>query len=131
MPNTRSERFAALDAQLESALRHAGDQATAVTVGGGEPINLPPDTLKTLRKVVHGLASGTEPMLTTTEAADFLGVSRPYLTRLLKAGRIAYRRKGNRHLVPAGALREFKAQRDRQLTQLNRLADAEEELGLR
>ena len=105
--------------------------ARAVTVGGGEPIDLPPDTLKTLRKVVHGLASGTEPMLTTTEAADFLGVSRPYLTRLLKAGRIPYRRKGNRHLVPAGALREFKAHRDRQLTQLDRLADAEEELGLR
>ena len=131
MPKTRSERFAALDAQLESALRDAGNQATAVTVGGGEPVELPPDTLKTLRKVVHGLASGTEPMLTTTGAADFLGVSRPYLTRLLKAGRIPYRKKGNRHLVPAGALRDFKARRDRQLSHLDQLAAAEEELGRR
>jgi len=120
MPNTRSEQFDALDAQLESALRHAGDQATAVTVGGGEPSDLPPDTLRTRRKVVHGLASGTEPMLTTTEAADFLGVSQPYLTRLLEAGRIPFRRKGNRYLVPAGALRDFKARRDRQLTRLGR-----------
>jgi excisionase family DNA binding protein len=131
MPTTRSERFAALDAQLELALRAAGNQGTAVTVGGGEPVDLPPDTLKTLRKVVHGLASGTEPMLTTTEAADFLGVSRPYLTRLLKAGRIPYRKTGNRHLVPATALREFKASRDRQLDQLDRLAAAEEDLGVR
>ena len=131
MPETRSERFSALDAQLGSALRHAGDQATAVTVGGGEPIYLPPGTLKTLRKIVHGLASGTEAMLTTTEAADVLGVSRPYLTRLLKAGRIPYRKKGNRHLVPAGALRDFKTRRDHQRDRLDRLADTAEELGLR
>jgi excisionase family DNA binding protein len=52
-------------------------------------------------------------MLTTTEAADFLDVSRPYLTRLLKAGRLPYRKKGNRHLVPASVLREFKPRRDR------------------
>ena len=131
MPTTRGDRFAALDAQLESALRNAGDQPTAVAVGDGDPIELPPDALKTLHKVVHGLASGTEPTLTTTEAADFLGVSRPYLTRLLKAGKIPYRKTGNRHLVPASALREFKANRDRQLGQLDRLAAAEEDMGLR
>jgi excisionase family DNA binding protein len=131
MPKTRAERFTALDAQLESALRNAGDQTTAVVVGAGDPIELAPDTLKTLHKVVHGLASGTEPMLTTTEAADFLGVSRPYLTRMLKAGRIPYRKTGNRHLVPAAALREFKTNRDRQLDHLDGLADAEEDLGLR
>lgn len=131
MPTSRIELFAALDTQLESALRNAGDRTTAVIIGDGEPVDLPPDTLKTLRKVVHGLASGTEPMLTTTEAADFLGVSRPYLTRLLKSGRIPYRKTGNRHLVPATALREFKTRRDRQLDQLDRLAAEEEDLGLR
>lgn len=131
MPTTRIELFAALDTQLESALRNAGDRTTAVIIGDGEPVDLPPDTLKTLRKVVHGLASGTEPMLTTTEAADFLGVSRPYLTRLLKAGKIPYRKTGNRHLVPATALREFKTRRDRQLDQLERLAAEEEDMGLR
>ncbi len=131
MPTTRGDRFAALDAQLESALRNAGDGTTAVVVGYGDPIELPPETLKTLHKVIHGLASGTEPMLTTTEAADFLGVSRPYLTRLLKAGKLPYRKTGNRHLVPATALREFKTKRDRQLDQLDRLATAEEDLGLR
>lgn len=131
MPTTRIELFAALDTQLESALRNAGDRTTAVIIGDGEPVDLPPDTLKTLRKVVHGLASGTEPMLTTTEAADFLRVSRPYLTRLLKAGKIPYRKTGNRHLVPATALREFKTRRDRQLDQLERLAAEEEDMGLR
>ena len=131
MPKTRDERFAALDAQLETALRDAGDQMTAVIVGNGDPIELPPDTLKTLHKIVHGLASGTEPLLTTTEAAEFLGVSRPYLTRLLKAGKIPHRKTGNRHLVTVAALREFKVNRDRQLDLLDRQAAAEEDMGLR
>jgi excisionase family DNA binding protein len=128
---TRDERFAALDEQLETALRTAGDRPTVVIVGDGKPIELAPDALKTLHKIVHGLASGTEPMLTTTEAADFLGVSRPYLTRLLKGGRIPYRKKGNRHLVPVAALHQFKARRDRQLDELDRLAAAAEDLTLR
>ncbi len=131
MPETRVERFAALDEQLEAALRTTGDRPTVVVVGAGEPIDLPPDTLKTLHKVVHGLASGTEPLLTTTEAADFLGVSRPYLTRLLKSGKLPYRKKGNRHLVPVAAIEAFKTERERKLDELAALAAAEEDLGVR
>ena len=48
-----------------------------------------------------------------------------------KAGKIPYRKTGNRHLVPAAALREFKVDRDHQLDQLDRLAVAEQDLGLR
>jgi excisionase family DNA binding protein len=44
--------------------------------------------------VYHALATGNDTMLTTTEAADFLGVSRPYLTRLLKFGKLPYHKKG-------------------------------------
>lgn len=79
----------------------------------------------------RALAAGSDPLLTTTEAADFLGVSRPYLTRLLKTGKLAYRKKGNRHLVPIAALDAFKAERDRRLDELATLAAAEEDLGLR
>ena len=112
MPESQSDGFAALDAQLEAALRDTAERATTIVVGRGEPVEVSPDTLKTLHKIIHGLASGNEPLLTTTEAADLLGVSRPYLTRLLKTGKIPYLKKGNRHLVPAGSLQEFKARRD-------------------
>ncbi len=91
MPSVPAPRRTAL-----TAPRTAGDQATVVVVGG-EPVDLSTETLRTLRKVLHGLASGTEPLLTTTGAADVLGVSRPYLTRLFKAGRLPYRETGNRH----------------------------------
>lgn len=80
---------------------------------------------------MNALASGSDPMLTTTEAADFLGVPRPYLTRLLKVGKLPYRKKGNRHLVPVAALEAFKTERDRKLHELASMAAAEEGLGLR
>lgn len=131
MRGSRAERFAALDEQLESAVRAAGRRSVRLVVGEAEPVELPIESLKTLHKVVHGLAAGTDPMLTTTEAAEFLGLSRPYLTRLLKAGKLPYRKKGNRHLVPLSAVRDFKQHRDRQLQQVAAMAEAEEDLGVR
>lgn len=134
MTASRATQFSALDEQLEDAVRSARTtrrSPTKVVVGDGKPVELPIESLKTLHKVVHALAGGIDAMLTTTEAADFLGVSRPYLTRLLKSGKLPYRKKGNRHLVPAEALEHFKAQRDRQLSELDQLAAAEEDLGLR
>ena len=130
MGRSRAERFAALDRQLEAAVRTSGDGGATVTIGASDPVELPAASLRTLHKVVHALAAGSDPLLTTTEAADFLGVSRPYLTRLLKAGKLPYRKKGNRHLVPAGALERFKAERDRRLDELDALAGAEADLGL-
>jgi excisionase family DNA binding protein len=131
MGSSRAERFAALDDQLEAAVRDSGDGGTTVAVGGSDPIELPAGALKTLHKLVHGLAAGNDPMLTTTEAADFLGVSRPHVTKLIKTGQLAYRKKGNRHLVPTSAVQRFKAERDRKLRLLADMAEAEAELGIR
>jgi excisionase family DNA binding protein len=131
MGSSRAERFAALDDQLEAAVRDSGDGGTTVAVGGSDPIELPAGALKTLHKLVHGLAAGNDPMLTTTEAADFLGVSRPHVTKLIKTGQLAYRKKGNRHLVPTSAVQRFKAERDRKLRLLADMAEDEAELGIR
>ena len=66
-------------------------------------------------------------MLTTTEAADFLGVSRPSLTPLLKAGRIPPQ-EGQPSPRAYHRAARVKTRRDRQL---DRLAAEEEDLGLR
>lgn len=134
MPETRSERFVELDARLEDAVRSVrdGDAATTtIAISGTEPANLPLSSLRTLHKLVHALAAGSDALLTTTEAADFIGVSRPYLTRLLKSGVIPYTKRGNRHLVALDAVRDFKDERDRKLSVLDDMAAAEEELGIR
>ena len=70
-------------------------------------------------------------MLTTAEAADALGVSLPYLTRLLGACRLPSRVTEGRPLIPLAALRAFKLERDRTLHELAGLATVEERLGVR
>ena len=70
-------------------------------------------------------------MFTTGEAADALGVSGRYLTRLLNADRLPYRMAGDAQLIPPAAVRAFKVERDRTLHELNQLATAEERLGVR
>jgi excisionase family DNA binding protein len=132
MGHSRSERFRELDQHLETAVKASGHgRGTTVVVGESDPIELPAGALRTLHKLVHALAAGGDPMLTTTEVADFLGVSRPHVTKLLKTGQLAYRKKGNRHLVPTSAVERFKAERDRKLDLLAEMAEAEAELGIR
>lgn len=70
-------------------------------------------------------------MLTTTEAADALGVSEPYLTRLLGDGRLPYQETDGQQRIPLAAVGAFTSQRDRTLHELTRLATAEERLGVR
>ena len=70
-------------------------------------------------------------MLTTAEAADALGVSGPYLSRLLDAGRLAYQMTDGQQSIPLAAVRAFKLERDRTLHELARLATVEERLGVR
>ena len=69
----------------------------------GEQVPLPAEVYRLLRQVVdvmrHGKATLVAPQglfLTTQEAADFLGVSRPTLVKLLEDGAIAFE-KPNRH----------------------------------
>jgi excisionase family DNA binding protein len=69
----------------------------AVADGDGAHWDLPPELLEVLGLAATALAEGRpvtlschEPVLSTQEAADLLGVSRPTLVRLLDQGDIPY-----------------------------------------
>jgi len=84
-------------AQVTDALEEAGD-VTLVTSTGSRA-SLPGELRQLLSAAVRAMSDGQDvivaakdSLVTTQEAADFLGVSRPTLIRILDLGEIPYER---------------------------------------
>ena len=77
-----------------------------LTSPDGSQLPLPNEVYEALREVVGALAAGRaitivphNTVLTTQEAAEMLGISRPTLVKLLEAGKIPYERPGRHRRV--------------------------------
>jgi len=86
----------------------------------GDQIELPRPIYDALVLVAESLASGKgvtvapeSQMLTTQQAADLLGVSRPTVVRLTDAGELASERHGNRRRIRLGDVLEYRERRRR------------------
>jgi excisionase family DNA binding protein len=58
--------------------------------------------------------------MTTTQAAEFLDVSRPFVIKLTKRGELPYRLVGQHRRIPSAAVLEY---RDRMFQQARKAAD--------
>ena len=93
MPPAHPERLADV-----LSLLVPGQRSKATLTGpDGTSLDLPPEVFEVLRDVVRAMAQGVaitvapqHTVLTTGEAAQLLGVSRPTLVRLLEAGEIPF-----------------------------------------
>lgn len=98
------------------------DRYLLVGSSPGDQVEIPEQVYRILREVVdamyHHMAITVAPqdtMLTTQEAADMLGVSRPTLVRLLEDGLIPFRRVGTHRRVMLADLISYRAEaRERQ-----------------
>ena len=104
----------------------------------GEQVPLPAEVYEVLVTVVGAMREGKvitvaprTQRLTTQEAADFLGVSRPTLVKLLEQGKIPYHQPGrHRRILFADLLAYVDRQREEQRAALDRMTAEASEAGL-
>jgi excisionase family DNA binding protein len=119
-------------AQLSSRLLSSHSHSKLRVQVPGDPsraVELPAAAAELLVRILGELALGNpihiipaSAELTMRQAADFLGVSRPFLAEVLKKGKIKVRRAGTQRRVSFKSLMDFKsrndARRDRALGEL-------------
>ena len=104
----------------------------------GANIQFPEPLFHVLTKAVRMMASGQAIMLlseneafTTQAAANYLGMSRPHLVKLLEEGAINFHHVGTHRRIDMKDLKAFEAQRDAQRRmKLDALADKVKAAGL-
>ncbi len=104
----------------------------------GEQVPLPAEVYRVLRQVVEVMRQGKATLvapqgllLTTQEAAEFIGVSRPTLVKLLEDGAIPFQKPNRHRRVRLQDLVDFQARRrDERRAALDALTEAASEAGL-
>ena len=106
------------------------DEGKAALVGpDGVQWDLPAEAYRVLKEVLAAMANGLaitvmprHTMLTTQEAADMLGISRPTLVRLLADGEIPYEQRGRHRRLLLSDVLEYQhrthVERNKQLDAL-------------
>lgn len=103
------------------------------------PFEVPETLREVLGRAVDEMARGNavslipvQAELTPRQAAELLGVSRPYLVRLIKEGRIRSHKVGTHHRISLSVLLAYKNERDEaRRAGLDELARESERLGLK
>jgi excisionase family DNA binding protein len=104
----------------------------------GEQVPLPEEVYQVLVEVVEAMREGKvitlvphTQRLTTQEAADFLGISRPTLVKLLEAGKIPYEQPGrHRRIMFTDLLAYQERQRENRRAALDQMTEDASEAGL-
>jgi excisionase family DNA binding protein len=118
-------------AEIEEQL---GKGTVSIAGERGEKIQLPEPLHDLLRRGVHELRRGNRVsllafgrLLTTQQAADLLGMSRPYLIRLLEQGQLGYEMVGTHRRLKLDEVLAFRRNRSERRRHVLRemLQDAE------
>jgi excisionase family DNA binding protein len=134
-PNDPAERLE-LD-ELAALLSRAPANAALVTPDG-TLVHLPAAVYEVLSQVITAMRAGraitlapVAQRLTTQEAADLLGISRPTLVKLLEDGKVPFEKPGRHRRIRLDDLLTYRDQRRQERREaLDELVRQTEELGL-
>ncbi|MFD4405945.1 helix-turn-helix domain-containing protein [Nocardia sp. NPDC058499] len=120
---------------LEAVGGNAPELRPVLVAADGSRVELPDAVYDVLRQVADALSNGMgvtvapmNAMLTTQEAADYLGIARPTLVRILERGDLPMEKPGRHRFVRLADLIEYQAlQREQTRGALDDLIDDAEE----
>jgi excisionase family DNA binding protein len=126
------------EGQIRELNRMLQKGAPALFGSGGERLVLPDAVYRLLKEIVRNMQLGRaivlvpeNQQLTTQRAADLLGVSRPFLIRLLESGELPYHKVGSHRRIYLKDLIAYQKRRDAERkAALNRIAREAFESGL-
>ncbi len=117
-----------------------GDHSGPVKLSGpeGSDLVLPSEVFEVLSSVVKAMAAGQAVIvapihqrLTTQQAADFLGISRPTFVKLLEAGEMEYEQPGRHRRVLLTDVIDYRHRRSAQRRKaLDRMVELGEQSGM-
>ena len=130
------ERTLGQPTRIRPSETHQGQTPVAVIMDDGSRFDLTDELSEPFAQVIEILGRGSlvdvraiSPILSTQEAADFLGISRPTLVRYLDEGRLPYSQPGTHRRLKHDDVLAFKEamQNDRRmaLAEISRLATAD------
>lgn len=128
------------DGTLNQLADLLGSHPGPVTVSSpdGTGLVLPQEIFEALNSVVEAMVAGQAVLvapvhqrLTTQQAADLLGISRPTFVKLLKSGEIAYEQPGRHRRVRLTDVLDFRRRRSvERRAALDRMVEIAEESGM-
>ncbi len=125
-------------AELLAAMRREPYTVATLVGPDDKTWELPAEVYRVLKEVLEAMAQGLaitvipqHTRLTTQEAADMLGISRPTLVKLLENGEIPYEQRGrHRRLLLTDVLEYQSKARSERRAELDALVNEAGELGL-
>jgi excisionase family DNA binding protein len=126
------------EAQIRELNRMLQGGPAALVGTDGERVRLPDAVYRLLKEIVRNMQLGRaialvpeNQQLTTQRAANLLGVSRPFLIKLLEAGELPYHMAGSHRRIYLKDLRDYQRRRDvERKAALDQIAKEAFELGL-
>lgn len=107
------------EAQVRQLNRMLQMGAAATVEADGGRVELPDTVFRLLKEIARNMQMGRaivlipeDRQLTTQRAADLLGVSRPYLLKLLKAGDLPYHKVGSHRRIYLKDLTAYRKRRE-------------------
>jgi excisionase family DNA binding protein len=109
----------------------AGQKGKIEILVNGVRVEVSPELEAAVHRAYNGLCQPLPAEMTTTQAAEFLDVSRPFLVKLIKQGELPCRMVGKHRRVPTAALVAHKEKMFRRAkTAAEKITQMSQELGL-